>query len=99
MLIATMVTQATSAAALLAVLAAAFCALPSDAFVILPAVDRLAIDQSSPSTVSIARSFPFSHASSVTGTEGSTTSLYMAADGKKKKGGKGDKKKPAPAAK
>lgn len=85
MLIATMVTQATSAAALLAVLAAAFCALPSDAFVILPAVDRLAIDQSSPSTLSIARSFPFSHASSVTGTEGSTTSLYMAADGKKKR--------------
>ena len=81
-----MVAQATSAAALLAgVLAAAFCASPSDAFVILPAVDRLATDQSSPSAISIARSFPFSHASSVTGTEGSTTSLYMAADGKKKR--------------
>ena len=80
-----MVTQATSAAALLVVLAAAFCASPSDAFVILPTVDRLATDQSSPSAISITRSFPFSHASSVTGTEGSTTSLYMAADGKKKR--------------
>ena len=76
--------QATSAAALLVVLAAAFCASPSNAFVILPAADRLAADQSSSSTISIARPSAFSHASS-SSISGSSTILYMAAEGKKKR--------------
>ena len=76
--------QATSAAALLVVLAAAFCALPSNAFVVLPAADRLAADQSSSSTISIARPSAFSHASS-SSISSSSTVLYMAAEGKKKR--------------
>lgn len=76
--------QATSAAALLVVLATAFCVSPSNAFVILPAADRLAADQSSSSTISIARPSAFSHASS-SSISGSSTILYMAAEGKKKR--------------
>lgn len=71
--------QTTSATALLVVLAAAICASPSNAFVILPAADRLAADQLSSSTISTARPSAFSHASS------SSTGLYMAAEGKKKR--------------
>ena len=80
--------QATSAAALLVVLAASFCASPSNAFVILPAADRLAADQLSSPTISIARPSAFSHASSSSISSSSTstsTSLYMTAEGKKKR--------------